>query len=80
MHLLGKWWEDADTTRDGGSTWMAGERIDIGQTKAGRWRHKGIAFLGQAQQSVISGIVPADETYFRRNDKASTSGVTLYTA
>ena len=66
-HLPEKWRAYADTMRDGLSTRRAAERIDVDHQTAWRWRHKVLAFLTPEEQPALSGIVEADETYFRRN-------------
>ena len=71
-HLPEKWRVYADTMRDGLSTRRAAARIDVDHKTAWRWRHKVMAFLTPAEQPALSGIVEADETYFRRNFKGST--------
>lgn len=71
-HLPEKWRAYADTMRDGLSTRKAAERIGVEHKTAWRWRHKVTAFLAPAEQPAMSGIVEADETYFRRNYKGST--------
>ena len=71
-HRPEKWRAYADTMRDGLSTRRAAERIDVDHKTAWRWRHKVMAFLTPAEQPALSGIVEADETYFRRNFKGST--------
>ena len=71
-HLPQKWRAYADTMRDGLSTRRAGERIDVNHKTVWRWRHKVMAVLAPAEQPALSGIVEADETYFRRNFKGST--------
>jgi transposase-like protein len=70
-HLPEKWRVYADTMRDGQSTRKAGERIGVDHKTAWRWRHKVMAFLAPTKQPPLSGIVEADETYFRRNFKGS---------
>ena len=57
--------------RDGLSTRRVAERIDVDHKSAWRWRHKVMAFLAPNEQPPLSGIVEADETYFRRNYKGS---------
>ena len=70
-HLPKKWQAYADTMRDGLSTRKAGARIEVDHKTAWRWRHKVMAFLAPTEQPALSGIVEADETYFRRNFKGS---------
>jgi|GEM_PF-1594987 len=71
-HLPAKWRAYADSTRDGLSTRKAGARIDVDHKTAWRWRHKVMACFAPVEQPALSGIVEADETYFRRNFKGST--------
>ncbi len=70
-HLPEKWRVYADTMHDGLSTRKAGERSGVDHKTAWRWRHTVMAFLAPTEQPPLSGIVEADETYFRRNFKGS---------
>lgn len=71
-HRPEKWPAFADTMRDGLSTRRAGTRVEVNHKTAWRWRHKVIAFLAPITPRPLSGIVEADEMYFRRNFKGST--------
>jgi len=66
-----RWLTHAGALRDGLSVRKSAEACDVAVSTAFRWRHR---FLGAAktnQPSQLSGIVEADETFFRRSFKGS---------
>jgi transposase-like protein len=69
--LPAKWAAYADTMRDALSTRRAAILLDINHKTAWRWRHKVMAHLAPETPPALSGIVEADETYFRRNFKGA---------
>jgi transposase-like protein len=69
--LREKWPAYADTMRDALSTRQAAALLNIDHKTTWRWRHKVMAHLAPETPPPLSGIVEADETYFRRNFKGS---------
>lgn len=70
-HLVAKWGRYANAMRHHLSTRMAAREIDVSHKTVWRWRHKVMLRLMPGQSPMLTGIVEADETYFRRNYKGS---------
>ena len=71
-HLASQWSAFAYAMRNRLSTRDAAVEIGVDHNTVWRWRHKVMARLTPTQPPLLSGIVEADETYFRHNYKGST--------
>lgn len=66
-----RWLIYAEALRDGVSVRRAAQRCAIDRTTSFRWRHRFLTAPSTAKPTRLSGIVEADETFFRRSYKGS---------
>lgn len=70
-HLVPVWRAYANTMRNRLSTRVAALDLGVSHKTVWRWRHKVMERLAPGQAPLMTGIVEADETYFRCNYKGS---------
>jgi ISXO2-like transposase domain/Homeodomain-like domain len=70
-HLVPVWRAYASTMRNRLSTRAAARDLGVSHKTVWRWRHKVMERLAPGQAPLMTGIVEADETYFRCNYKGS---------
>jgi len=69
LHDKAKLLDHAECMAQGLSIRKSAERADLTVDRAFRWRHRFLAFLNEQKPTGLTGVVEADETFFRRSFK-----------
>jgi len=70
-----KWLAHAECLRQGLSLRQTAKVVGVTLERAFRWRHRFLAFLAEQRPADLTGVVEADETFFRRSFKGQRQGM-----
>ncbi len=70
-----KWLTYARTLEEGGSVRKAAERCGVHRNTTFRWRHRFLSLVEKNKPKRLTGIVEADETFFRESFKGQKKGM-----
>ncbi len=70
-----KWLTYARTLVEGGSVRKAAERCGVHRNTTFRWRHRFLSLVEKNKPERLTGIVEADETFFRESFKGQKKGM-----
>jgi len=70
-----KWLAHAECMRQGMTIRATAKAVGLTVDRAFRWRHRFLGFLSQQRPTSLTGVVEADETFFRRSFKGQREGL-----
>lgn len=74
LRMKAKWLDQQVVLQEGLSVSKAAKTLDVAHSTAFRWRHRFLQLTQQVRPAQLTGVVEADEAFFRRSSKGQRPG------